>query len=192
MDLDTIEQIKNGDKEAFKELYDEYKEKVYKTTCMMVNDGAVAEDLVQEIFINIYLKIHKLNYYEALNSWIYKITINSCMKYLKKNNKIKYSEDEDAINYIKESNPSLIPEQKLVANEFNREVMKYIYELSDSQRICILLFYYNQMSIKEIATIMECSENTIKSRLFMGKKNLKGKLKKIGECEMEVTLDGLK
>jgi len=176
LDINTIEKIKNGDKQAFKELYGEYKEKVYKTTCMMLNDTSAAEDMVQEIFINIYLKIHKLNNNEAFNSWIYKITVNYCMRYLKKNSKLKYTVDEEAVNYIIENNHSLIPEEGLLVREFNREVMKLIYELSDSQRICIILFYYNQMSIKEIAAVMESSENTTKSRLFKAKKYLKRKL----------------
>jgi len=190
MESTTIEQIKNGDKEAFKELYGEYKEKVYKTVCMMLNDASVAEDIVQEIFINIYLQIYKLNYYEALNSWIYKITVNSCMRYLKKNSKYRFEDDENAINYIIENNPSVLPEERLMIRELNKEVMKVIYELSDSQKICIILFYYNRMSIKEIAAVMECSENTIKSRLFKGKKYLENKLKNAQEIMKGVEVSG--
>ena len=190
MESSTIEQIQNGNKEAFKELYGEYKEKVYKTVCMMINDASAAEDLVQEIFINIYLKIYKLNYYEALNSWIYKITVNSCMRYLKKNSKFKYEDDENAINCIIENNPSVLPEERLMIRELNKEVMKVIYELSDSQKICIILFYYNRMSIKEIAAVMECSENTIKSRLFKGKKYLENKLKNAQEIMKGVEVSG--
>jgi RNA polymerase sigma factor (sigma-70 family) len=71
------------------------------------------------------------------------------------------------------------PENMMVQQEFCTEVMAVIYELPEYQRISLILFYYNEMSIKEIANIMNCSEGTVKSRLFHGKKYLKDKVAKI-------------
>jgi len=71
-----IEQVIDGDEAAFKKLYDMYKEKVYRIAWMLTNNESAAQDIIQEVFIQVYLKIPKLKYIEAFESWLYKITVN--------------------------------------------------------------------------------------------------------------------
>lgn len=173
-DSDLIDRIIKGNQTAFKELYDIYKNRVYKTAWVMISDTSAAEDILQEVFITVYSKIYKLKCAEAFESWLYKITVNCCNQYLRKHKSDLVSEDEvfeqipeDAVNY---------PENKAIEKENGVEIINFIYELPLKQRNCIILFYYNHLSIKEIADILECTEGTVKSNLFKGKKALEKKI----------------
>lgn len=165
--------LKMGNEIAFRKLYELYAEKIYKTAYMMTNDKVAAQDVVQEVFIKVFKKISDLKYKEAFSSWFYRITINSCLSYMSENSKVKVLFDEDEFNNIPEERIYFNPEDNALERELYEEVMENIYKLPRLQRITIILYFYNEMTIKEIAGVMDCSEGTVKSRLFHGKKNLK-------------------
>lgn len=173
-DRELIERVASGDKKAFKELFYYYKNKIYKTACFMVNDSAASEDIVQEVFIVIYTKIYKLKHPEAFETWIYRITVNCCYSYLK-HHKVYDSLNEEVCEKLIEDK-IYSPESITLKQEMQVEIMKYIYELSNRQRACIILYYFNEFSIREVADIMECSEGTVKSTLFQSKRLLEKKL----------------
>lgn len=175
--------LKMGNEIAFRKLYELYAEKIYKTAYMMTNDKVAAQDVVREVFIKVFKKISDLKYKEAFSSWFYRITINSCLSYMSENSKVKVLFDENEFNNIPEERIYFNPEDNALERELYEEVMENIYKLPRLQRITIILYFYNEMTIKEIAGVMDCSEGTVKSRLFHGKKNLKEMLehKKIGK-----------
>jgi RNA polymerase sigma factor, sigma-70 family len=172
-----ILEAKSQNIEALKKLYNLYKPKVYKTAYMILNDSSTAEDILQEVFIQIYSKINKLDNVEAFERWIYRITVNCCMKYFKKNKRFGSLITES--NFKEEEDLTDLPEEQLINKEFVQEVWNIICSLPEPQRVPIVLFYYNEISIKEIASIMKCSEGTVKSRLHYGKKYIKENLEKI-------------
>ena len=83
---------------------------------------------------------------------------------------------EKVIDAIDEAESESTPEDMMLGKEFSSEIMNYIYELPAQHRATVILFYYNELSIKDISSIMDCSEGTVKSRLFYGKRYLKDKL----------------
>ena len=176
MDIQLIEKALNKDKKAFKNLYEEYNSKVYRTAYIILNNTSMAEDVLQEVFMNLYQKGSKLKHYEAFESWLYKITVNSSMNYIKKDKKVSFIGDEKVIDAIDEAESEGTPEDMMLGKEFSSEIMNYIYELPAQHRATVILFYYNELSIKDISSIMDCSEGTVKSRLFYGKRYLKDKL----------------
>jgi RNA polymerase sigma-70 factor (ECF subfamily) len=95
------------------------------------------------------------------------------MKYIKDNSKLKLLLDDETVDSLPEEKTYLIPEDNFMHKELCSEIMTYMYELPKLQRITLILYYYNNLSIKEIASVMSCSEGTVKARLFRGKKNLK-------------------
>lgn len=173
IDENLINGIRKKEEMAFTKLYELYAEKIYKTSYMMTNDKGAAQDIVQEVFIKIFTRINELKNNYAFNSWLYRITVNCCLTSMKENSKYNLLSDDEEIDNLIEEKVYLIPEENLLETELYHELMKEIYELPKLQRVTIILYFYNEMSIKEIAGIMECSDGTVKSRLFHGKKNLK-------------------
>lgn len=178
---ELIQRIKTKDRDAFKELFDMYREKVYRMSYIILREKTAAEDVLQEVFIQVYLKIKDLKHIAAFEVWLYRITMNCCRKFINKESKfstINIDENYDGYTDIQDDEINT-PESILSNKEFCKEVMKELYELPEYQRISLILFYYNEMSIKEIAIIMNCSDGTVKSRLFHGKKHLRDKVAKI-------------
>lgn len=193
VDEDLIKRVKNKEEAAFRKLYDIYSEKIYKTVYMMIDDKASTQDIVQEVFIKIYVKISSLKHISAFNSWIYRMTINCCLSYMHDNSKLKLLFDEEELNSISEEKVEFNPEDSTLKRDLYKEIMDSIYELPNLQRISIILYFYNDLTIKEIALIMECTEGTVKSRLFHGKKNLKKFLEyKNRKCKCEVNEYGFR
>jgi RNA polymerase sigma-70 factor, ECF subfamily len=173
IDETLINRIRKGEQAAFKKLYELYAEKIYRTAYMMINDKGLAQDIVQEVFIKIFTRIKDLKHNSAFSSWLYRITINCCLSYMHENTKVKLLFDDEELGTLPEENIEYIPEESTLGKELYDQVMKSIYELPKLQRVTIILYFYNDMTIKQIASIMECSEGTVKSRLFHGKRNLK-------------------
>ncbi len=120
------------------------------------------------------MKINQLNSIETFEPWLNKITLNLCLQYISKNKNNDCYEDNiciDANEYELQEIDNIILEK-----EFKNEIISAIYELTEYQRMVIMLFYYFELSIKEIAELMKCSEGTVKSRLFYGKSRLKEKI----------------
>lgn len=171
-----IKKTIDGDERAFRELYDNYKSKVFKTAYLMIRDEKIAEDIVKEVFITVYKKAYKLKRTEAFESWLYKITVNNCNEYFRRNSKALVTEEED-MSQLYDRDIYVQPEEMLLTEERNQQLDRIINSLSEKLKTCIILFYYNNMTIRQIADIQACSEGTVKSRLFKAKKAIEKKMK---------------
>lgn len=167
--------ISHGDEECFRTLYDMYKSRVYNTAKRLTNDEKAAEDAMQEVFVTVYTKIYKLKHAEAFEVWLYKIVINCCKNYFKKGKRLLIVEDSEIDNTVGE-HCNDTPGDLIMKKERNKELVKCINKLSEKLKTCIILYYFNEMSIREIAEILDCSEGTVKSRLHNGKKALEKSL----------------
>lgn len=171
----VIDRAKYGEKDAFILIFSTYSQKVFNTAYFILKDKQYAEDVVQETFLQVYLKINKLKAVGAFEIWLYKIAVNHCMTLLKKL-KRKETVELDEKTYRIEDDTSDAPEDIVVQMEIEDKLMKLIYSLDYKHRIVLTLFYFNNMNIKDIAIILKCSEGTVKSRLSRGKKYLKAML----------------
>ncbi len=166
---------KNGDSEAFRKIYELYNKKVYCNVKMLLKNDKCVEDITQEIFIKVFSNIRQLKMSITFESWLYKIIFNTCIKFILKNRKEEILNCDDyEISQIDDD--FALPENELLKKELNSKIIKIIYELQDHYRLSIVLYYYYDISIKEISKIMGCKEGTVKSRLFNGKQILKKKL----------------
>lgn len=189
---ELIESVLKGDEDAFKRLYELNKNRVYKITCMVLNDKTRAEDVLQEVFIQVYLNLYKLKSLDAFDSWIYKITINCCRKAMKKRKIMEVASSDETFDTVPEDNEANLPEPNMINGEMEREVLRIINSLPENQKICILLFYYNNLSIGEIADIIDCPEGTVKSRIFKAKRLILKKLKSLDYSEEGVDFCGIR
>ena len=175
-----VEQAKNQNSEAITKLYEEFHNGVYFLCLKIVKNEDDALDLVQDSFLQAFGKLDTLQNPAQFRSWLNQIAANKCRDYLKKKKPVLFSqqqsggeEEEENEPEIEDRDESLIPDKALDTEETRRLIMEIIDGLPDLQRMTVMLYYYEEKSIAEIAAIMECSENTVKSRLNYARKQIK-------------------
>lgn len=170
---EIIKRCQLGDKEAFEILYEKYITKSLQTTYLIVSNKSLAEDIVQEAFIECFRDIKYLKQPEAFKSWFYKILFRVSWRIATKERRHKSEElNTDSLRSIETKDNSTDFE----SIELDNLVQKSIANLNDKLRQIIILYYYNDMSVKEIAKVIGCFEGTVKSRLHTARKILKKKL----------------
>ena len=176
MAIDTYEEAlvfaaKNGNTTSFEELYRLYYKKVYALIRMTVKDPSESEDVLQQTFVNAWKNISKLEDNSAFNTWIQRIAVNQCYSVLRKHKEMLTTDSEEQQNVMDTlESDFMLPEVYATQQDLSGRLKKIISELSDVQRQTILLYYYNEMSIDEIAETMGCSPGTVKSRLYLARK----------------------
>ncbi|MBP3970974.1 sigma-70 family RNA polymerase sigma factor [Bacillus sp. WL1] len=172
MDELTIEAFEIEDKEdLIDEIMNKYGQEVLQLVYSYVNNKEVAEDLTQDIFMKCYKSLHTYKGNSNLKTWLWRIAINHCKDYLKSwyNKKVVVTEDD--FTYMESQKESV--EKIVIQNAEDRELASAVMNLPIKYREVIYLFYYEELSIKEIATVIEVKENTIKTRLKKAKELLK-------------------
>lgn len=159
-----------------------YGDRVLKLCYMILKDLHAAQDLTQEVFIQVYKNKSKFREESSLYTWIYKIAINKCRTYVKKHSKMVYFDSENinilVDNDFTEEEPTL--EEEVVRSISSEKIKDIITGIKPIYREVILLYYFEDLSIKDIAQILEEKESTIKSKLFRARELLKQEFIKEG------------
>lgn len=183
-DSGFIEKLINGDESAYKELFDDYKSRVYNTAAGFLTDESDAEDVTQEVFIQIFNSIKHFKERSKLSTWIYRITITKCLDHLrKKKTKKRFAfvtgifdkegkNKEDA--FVNFEHPG-VESEKL---ELSKILFREIDKLPDNQRIAFVLNKVEHLSYKEISEVMDTSVASVESLISRAKANLKKRLEK--------------
>ncbi len=171
----------NGEERGFGYLYEQtYKSKLYLSLQYMKNETD-AEDVLQDAYVRAFTNLSSLKNPEHFSSWLGQIVANTAKNALQKKNPILFADvtpdgsEEDFEPEIEDTSIENQPELSYTREETRQMVQEMIDSLSDEQRVSILMYYMDDLSIKEIAEALNCSENTVKSRLNYGRKNLKAK-----------------
>ncbi|WP_346704727.1 sigma-70 family RNA polymerase sigma factor [uncultured Agathobaculum sp.] len=176
-------QAQQGNTDAQGELYRLYWEKLYRLALGMTKNRENALDAVQDSFVSAFQHLDTLRDPAAFSSWIYQITANRCRKQLRQQSRFADPADDeektDFFQSIPDMDEAVLPESVLEDQSKRALIRQVIEELRDSQRECVLLFYYNGMSVKQIAETQQCTEGTVKSRLNYARQ-------KIGECILQI------
>ena len=178
-----IERLKKGNESAFSELLDEFQQKVFHTCISFIPNKEDAEDVVQEVFLEVYRSIHKFKGDSKLSTWIYKISTNKCLEFIrKKNAKKRFAFMQsimgnevplDKTNFFTEFNhPGILLENK----EKTETIYLAINSLPESQRVVFTLAKLDGKSYQEIVDITGKSLSSVESIMFRAKKNLQKKL----------------
>ena len=171
---ELAKKVKKGDQKAFEELYKLTSARAYFTALQICSDKQDAEDILQESYITALNRISSLERTESFMSWFNKIVVNKSRDYLrKKNPKPLTGEDEWLLEGQIDDNESFSPESNVDKEELKTEVMDALKELSAEKRTCVMMRYFNDMSVNEIAQTMEVPVSTVKNRLFDARKELK-------------------
>ena len=171
-----------GDQDAITELYELTYSSVYKTVKSMIADEDTVLDIVQDSFIKGFQSLDQLDTPENFRAWMKRIATNKAKDYLKKKKPILFTdmanEDGEEIDF-RDDCLDHSPEEVLDRKETTRLMNEILATLSEDQRLVIGMFYYEEMSVREIAETLGCSENTVKSRLNYGRKKVEVKVKEL-------------
>lgn len=181
-DKEIIGRLQNGSEEAFKEVVEKFQPYVLNTCYRFVNSEETAEDLAQEVFIQLFFSIREFRGDSKLSTWIYRIAVTKSLDHLKTARRKKrfavikrlFGEDkmEDQIPSTDESNPAKELENKERIKVLNMAMEK----LPETQRIAFTLSKYDEMSYKEIADILGTTISAVESLIHRAKSNLRKKL----------------
>ena len=174
--MKTIKELvlsaKNGNKKAFDKLYKLTSNDVWFTCVSLLKDEENAKDIMQETYITAFLKLDTLKDEEKFCGWLTAIATNKSKNKLK--GKVEYQIDDEVLIAKTETDELMLPEEYLNKAEKRKVLLQIIEDtLSFNQYQVVLMFYFNELSIAEIAQALEISEGTVKSRLNSSRAKMK-------------------
>ena len=174
--MKTIKELvlsaKNGNKKAFDKLYELTSNDVWFTCVSLLKDEENAKDIMQETYITAFLKLDTLKDEEKFCGWLTAIATNKSKNKLK--GKVEYQIDDEVLIAETETDELMLPEEYINKAEKRKVLLQIIEDtLSFNQYQVVLMFYFNELSIAEIAQALEISEGTVKSRLNSSRAKMK-------------------
>lgn len=177
---ELIDRARNNDQAAITELYNKTYSNVYYTVKALIKDEDAALDILQDSYIKAFKSLDQLKEPEKFKAWVKQIAHNRSIDYLRKTKPLLFSEiestDSDTPLEFEDTNTDNLPEAVIDRDETSRLIREILNDLPDEQRAVISMFYYEQLSVKEIADQLGVSENTVKSRLNYGRKKIETKV----------------
>lgn len=164
-------QAAQGNKAAFGALYEETGRTVYFSCLKLLGDPQLAEDITQETYLTALQKLGTLAQPENFPAWVNRIGINLCKMHFR-NNSAPEDNSEEIIEEIPDE--GLIPEE-YVSNDAKRKIIMDIIDtvLTEEQRRSVILYYFDMLTVPEIAKVMNCTTGTVTSRLSAARKKIK-------------------
>lgn len=184
-DTEIIHQLKQGNESAFKRLVETHQKLVVNTCFGMVHNREDAEDIAQDVFIEVYRNIQNFRADSKLSTWLYRIAINRSLNHIRDNKKNKwfYSFEDEVAAKSKQllqvqTSISDQPEYELENKQRAIILHEAINSLPKNQKVAFTLSKYEELSYQEISEVMELSVSSVESLLFRAKKGLQKKLYK--------------
>ncbi|HEY9062900.1 MAG TPA: RNA polymerase sigma factor [Pseudobacteroides sp.] len=180
-EIGLVIKCQQGDMEAYEILFGSYFSKAVRYAFLITGRNDLAEDIVQEALIECYRDIKSLKNPDKFKPWFYRILVRTSWRVKAKEKDRVSIDDLNASEYMnlkvdRSENFDKIVEQR----EYSRLIKCALHKLSLPLRTTIVLYYYNDLSIKEIAQVLKCFQGTVKSRLHNGRKLLHKELVKEG------------
>ncbi len=185
--------VQQRDTAAFDELYHRYSRRLlYFFYRMLGGDEEKAQDFLQDIFLKIVEKPDRFRTDKCFSAWIFAVANNKCKneyRQMESRSRVRNDENPDARS-LSGDDPYHPMEKKVDHSSFERAVMRELAGMEESHRGTFLLRYQENFSIREISEILNCSEGTVKSRLFYTARKLADKLKAFNPLNSEVFNNG--
>jgi len=176
--------VKRGDMEAFTALVEKYKQPVINFIARMLRDETEAEDLAQNVFVQVHKSAHRYKTSAKFSTWLFTIARNLCLNEIRRRSRHP-AESLDATHPDQEEQPkhqiedvkNVSPPETLLQGELAKKVEEAIQDLPENQRTALLLCRQDELSYEEIAKVLGCSVSATKSLIHRGRETLKERLK---------------
>jgi RNA polymerase sigma-70 factor (ECF subfamily) len=176
--------VKHGDVQAFEELVEKYKQPVINLVYRSLHDATEAEDLAQNVFLQVYKSAHRYRVSAKFSTWLYTIARNLCLNEIRRRSRhpadpldASYPEHEDQPSRQCEDKKVFGAQDLLLQGELFGKVEEAIAALPENQRTALLLCREEEMSYEEIAAVLGCSVSATKSLIHRGRETIKLRLK---------------
>lgn len=174
-DRDIVELLRKGDRDrAFEELLRRYESKVYRLCCALLRDRAQAEDAAQESLVRVWKAFERYDGRASLSSWIYAITRNRCLTALEKRR------PHESLDDLDEEAESGSPATGDPGDGRSEQLLGLVELLPERLRRPLVLYYYEERSVSEVALMLGCPEGTVKTMLFRARAALAEMLERRG------------
>jgi RNA polymerase sigma-70 factor, ECF subfamily len=177
--------VKRGDRAAFAELVEKYKQTVMNFVHRSLRDETEAEDLAQNVFLQVYKSRGRYKQTAKFSTWLFTIARNLCLNELRRRSRHPaesieetHAENEDQPLRQFEDKSQMAPPEKLLHGELAGKIEEALADLPENQRSAILLCRQEDLSYEEIAEVLDCSLSAAKSLIHRGRETLKERLKR--------------
>jgi RNA polymerase sigma-70 factor, ECF subfamily len=167
-DAALVEAIAAGDKHALQVLYGRHHVKVYRFALRFLRDESLAEDMVSEVFIDVWRQAERFERRCQVSTWLLAITRNKALSNLRRRSNEQL--DDEVAEFIED--PADNPEIAMQKQERNEILRACLQELSPAHREIVDLVYYHEKTVEEVAEIIDVPANTVKTRMFYARKRI--------------------
>ena len=181
-DEELVHAIKKGDKKAYQILVKRYLTKIWRLGMSILHNEQEAEDAVQEVFLSLWQSLEKWDPdgEAKFSTWIYRVAFNKCID-IKRARKPTVSEEN-----APEKSTETDGYDHTLQNELSDKLTALMAQLPENQRLAMLLYYYEELSVNEISAKLDTTEQSVRSLLKRGRKTLKDKI--INRSKVSITL----
>jgi RNA polymerase sigma-70 factor (ECF subfamily) len=186
-DTILVQRVQAGDMAAFETLFHKYKNVIYRTALAITRDTGIAEEVLQDCFYKTYLNIHRIHGDTPLLPWLHRVAVNLSCNALKKRR--FWLEPLENLAERLFSDPHHSPEHVAEQRDLQSVIRTLIEALPVKHRVVVVLHYMQDLSLPEIAQVLNCPVGTVKSRLHYARKVLKEGLEARYLAEQDETVD---
>lgn len=169
-DSNLVQQAREGQTEAFSVLVDRYRQKVFQTCMGFVHNTDDAEDLTQEIFVKAWNAIKSFDGRAAFSTWLYRIAVNKAINQTRRNKLRSFVGINDEVTHSGYSDDD--SESNMIRNEQRVQIKRAVNQLKANQKKAFVLFYYQELSLKEVAEVLDMSPKATESLIFRARQKL--------------------
>lgn len=167
-----ISEIRDGRLEAFDELMQQHQGQVYHVAYSYVKNEDQALDITQNVFLKVYENLHKFHGRSQFKTWLLRIAYNESNNWVKKNRRNMNVNNPDIFASTDDQESNFLVQENRV------QMLRCLYELNTRYRLAVILRYFENYSVREIATVLKCSEGVVKNMLFRSMQQLKNTMQK--------------
>ncbi len=176
-----VEEARNGSINAFRQLVELYKVKIYRLAYDLTGNSMDAEDLSQDVFLKAYRSLEKFRGDAKFGTWLYRITVNTCLdnrnkKSLSMITPLSSTVHEEDSSPLEQAGSSVSPDQAAEASIIQSNIERALERLTPREKTVFMLRHYHDLPLKEIAETLEISIGSVKTLLFRAIRRLQGEL----------------
>ncbi len=181
-----IEACRQGDREAFRQLFDAYHQRVWSIALHFTGDDSSARDITQQVFLKLFTSIGQFRHESSFTTWLYRLVVNACLDEQRRSRRfvsldLFRNQNQDDVRDLGEFKKMSFREPQqgeddFIQLEIDAAVRTAVRQLKPKLRVAILLKYFEGLSYQEMAHVLGCSTGTVASRLNRGHKELARRL----------------